>query len=88
MNEIYLVSNDGHRESLLLNKYATTDEEIIKIALEDFKEYEWECIIDSAEIVLDKFDKQVKIKYYEHWDKEKQYLETKTYYTYRVKKYE
>lgn len=82
MSKIYLISRDRFRESLILNKYATTDEEIIKIALEDFKKFEINPTIVSVEIILDK----IKIKYYESWDDTEQFLETKTYYVFSINK--
>lgn len=84
MNSIYLISPSSHRESINLEKYATTEDEVIKMVLEDFKEWNLNEIIDSVTIK----DNIVEVNYYEEWDTEKKYLETKIYWLFKIDKYE
>lgn len=84
MNEIYLISSSSHRESINLEKYATTEDEIVKLVLENFKGWNLNEIIDSTTIK----DNIVEINYYKEWDTEKKYLETKIYWLFKINKYE
>jgi len=89
MNEIYLISSDGHRDSINLNYYATNDKELCDIALLDFNEWNYQPIIESVSVSFnDRDEKIVVINYYDNWDTDREFLETKIYYTFKLNKYE
>jgi hypothetical protein len=88
MNEIYLISHDGHRDSINLDGYFTTNEELIDYCKKDFLECNPNIFIESIEI-QDRHDvKSILICYYDEWDVKKEYLEHDTYYTFKIEKYE
>ena len=85
MKEIYLISSDGHRDSINLDFYAETKEECIELVLQDFKDVYSDVIIESCEFIN---DRDIQILYYDDWDDEKVYKESKTYHLFKIKKHE
>jgi len=87
-NEIYLISSDGHRDRIDLDGYFSTDEELIEYATKDFAEWNFGSIIQDVKIgETDNKIKLVVVYYFEDWDKEKEYLDRKYYYTFKLRKW-
>lgn len=86
MNEIYLISKDGCRDSINIDYYATNDEEIKEICLKDFTKYLNPFIVSiNIEDLIN--TKKVTIEYYCEWDINKTSLEIETYYTFKLDRY-
>jgi hypothetical protein len=89
MNEIYLISSDGHRDSIDLKQYFTTDEQLIDFVEKDFLECNYGAIINSSNCFVDlDNNKIIAIYYYDDWDVKKEYIDCKFYYTFKLKLYE
>lgn len=88
MNEIYLISSEGYRESINLDYYCITDEELKNTCVKDFNEYYYGSIINYVSVSLNERDEKIVIiYYYNDWDINKEFLEHKKYYTFKLNKY-
>lgn len=61
--EIYLLTTDGYRESLFLDKYASSYEELEKIARFYLKEIYDISVDEINSVLLDRIGKRILIKY-------------------------
>lgn len=60
---IYLFTSDGYRETLNLDNYATTEQELIQLAQQYFEQYFSDLVITNCEVDFSK--KIIKIRYYD-----------------------
>ena len=85
MNEIYLISTDEYKDSLLLDNYCVNEKEIFEFVLKEFKEL---YLYSTKIIVIVDLDKlEVQVNYYDEWDVKNEFLETKIYYLRKLKRY-
>lgn len=61
---IYLFTSDGHRDSVDLSHYATTEQELIQIVQKNYEEIYWDAKI--LEHKVDFFENQIVTSYLEY----------------------
>jgi len=63
MKEIYLLSSSRHKDSILLDKFASTEQEIIDLLYEVEMEFFYR-VVDTSSVIIDFKDKVIYYKYY------------------------
>jgi hypothetical protein len=74
---IYLFTSDGHRDSVDLSHYATTEQELIQIVQQFYEDIYWDWRITNIKVDFDK--KEIIITFY---DIDYSPMDTETHTTY------
>lgn len=79
---IYLFTSDGHRDSVDLSHYATTEQELIQIVQQFYENIYWDWRITDIKVDFDK--KEIIITFYDV--DTPTYIETHTTYFFAINK--